>query len=721
MAQKNNTGDSVDLVSRRNIGIIAHIDAGKTTTTERLLIFTNRENKSKPGEVHEGKATTDFMVQERERGITIQSATVQFEWEVDKEKVPHLPQTQEGDKENYVVNIIDTPGHIDFTIEVLRSLKVLDGVVVVLAGRNGIEAQTMTVWNQANTYKVPRIVFINKMDSVGADLNVALKSFSKLNLRNSSPIVVNIPVGVEENFSGVIDLIDMSYIHWSDKTGKTFEKLPIPDHMKDEAKKWREELVEKAVVEDDVIMEKYLDTGDICKEDLLRCIRKGTLSLRLFPVLCGSAFKNKGVQPLLDAVAIYLPSPLDRHTVKAFDIQNNQVDVLPTDNKTVALVFKVVTDPFMGTICFTRIYSGSIKAGDTLYISGTKKKIRVGQLFRVYADKKEHISEGFAGDIIGLGGQGDLTTGTTLSSDFLILEKMDIPEAVVSLSITPVTKSDSEKLSEALRKLLHEDPSLRSSIDQKTKGIILSGMGELHLEIIVDRLLREHGVAVTVGKPQVAYKETITRESEITHVHKKQTGGAGQFAGVTLSVAPINEEIKGGKDDNIKFLNEIVSGDIPKEYIPSVEVGVLRAAQKGVIYNSPLVNFTCRLITGSYHDVDSSTLAFEIAGHDAAVEALKKARPILLEPIMTFDLDIPTEYVRAVTGDINRRRGCVLETEHTEDFTHIVSEAPLAEMFGFAKDFRSLTQGRGIQSPLTLKEYRPVPQLALNQLIKEKV
>jgi len=684
----------------RNIGIMAHIDAGKTTTTERILYYTGKTYKI--GEVHEGTTEMDWMEQEKERGITITSAATTTFWNgMEKQFKPHR------------INIIDTPGHVDFTVEVERSLRVLDGAIAVYDGVAGVEPQTETVWRQADKYNVPRICFINKLDRMGADFFFCVNSIKERLGANAVPI--QLPIGSEADFKGIVDLINNRAIIWTgDELGAKFEFQPIPDDLKDLAEEYRSKLVESAVECDDQLLEKYLNDGEISLEELKRAIRKGTLEKKLFPILCGAAFKNKGVQPLLDAVVDYLPSPIDIAHVKGIDPNTGEeIERKTNDNEPFsALAFKIMSDPYVGKLTFFRVYSGTLKKGSYIYNSTKGKKERIGRLLLMHANQREEIDEVNAGDIAAAVGLKDTTTGDTLCDEdkSIVLESMTFPEPVIDLAIEPLTRADQDKLGTALMKLAEEDPTFRVKTDHETGQTIISGMGELHLEIIVDRLKREFKVEANVGKPQVAYRETITGSAEVEGKYIKQTGGRGQYGHVWIRVKS-NEPGKG-----YQFINSIVGGVIPKEYIPAVDKGIQEAMQTGVLAGYPVVDLSVELFDGSYHDVDSSEMAFKIAASMAFKDACKKANPVLLEPIMDVEVVTPEDYMGDVVGDLNRRRGRILSMDQRGNARVIKAEVPLAEMFGYATDLRSFTQGRASYT-MKFKHYEQVPANIANEII----
>jgi elongation factor G len=685
-----------DLSRYRNIGIMAHIDAGKTTTTERILYYTGRSHKI--GEVHDGAATMDWMEQEQERGITITSAATTTFWD------------------NHRINIIDTPGHVDFTIEVERSLRVLDGAVALLDGNCGVEPQTETVWRQADKYKVPRIIFVNKMDKLGANFYTSLESIDKrLGIK---VVVLQLPVGEESAFAGVIDLIEMKAILWQDESlGAKFDIVDIPAEYQAKAEEYRAKLVETVVEMDDAAMESYLEGTEPDNNTIRALVRKGTCAFEFVPVLCGSAFKNKGVQPLLDAVISYLPSPEDIGQVEAHDEDDvEKIIIRKCDDSepTSALAFKVMNDPFVGTLTFVRLYSGSLKSGDTLKNTVKGKTERIGRMLQMHSNTREEIKEAYSGDIVALVGMKLTTTGDTLCDPKhpVLLESMDFPEPVIEVAVEPKSKADQEKLSVGLNRLAAEDPSFRVSIDHESGQTIMKGMGELHLDILVDRLRREFKVECTVGAPQVAYRETLTKVAEVDYTHKKQSGGAGQFARIKLVLEPAEEGA--GRS----FASEIVGGVVPKEYIPGVEKGLMSSADNGVIAGFPMIDFNIRLIDGAYHDVDSSVMAFEIAGRAAFKELAKKAGPKLLEPIMDVEVITPEDYFGNVVGDLNSRRGMIKGSEMRGNSQVVKANVPLSNMFGYVNTLRSLTQGRA-QFTMTFAHYDQVPQNVADEVQKK--
>jgi elongation factor G len=677
---------AVPLERTRNIGIMAHIDAGKTTTTERVLFYTGISYKI--GEVHEGTAVMDWMVQEQERGITITSAATTCEWN------------------KHRINIIDTPGHVDFTIEVERSLRVLDGAVAVFCGVGGVEPQSETVWRQADRYRVPRLAFVNKMDRVGADFDrVVGQMRSRL---NAHPVPIQLPIGSEEAFRGVIDLVEMRAILWEDETlGAKYTTAPIPADLEEAAAVARETLVEAAADCDDALMERYLNGADLAPAELRTALRRGTVTMKIVPVLCGSAFKNKGVQPLLDAVVDYLPAPTDVPAVPGVHPDTGVEETRPAqdDAPFTALAFKIMNDPFVGSLTFLRVYSGTMAAGSYVYNSVKGKKERVGRLLKMHANKREEIKEIYAGDICAAVGLRNTSTGDTLCDEAkpLVLERMEFPEPVISIAIEPKTKADQEKLGGALARLAAEDPSFRVTSDAETGQTLISGMGELHLEIIVDRLLREFKVDANVGRPQVAYRETIRKTVEQETKFVRQTGGRGQYGHVVLQVGPL--EPGGG----FQFVDGTKGGVIPREYIPAIQKGIEEAMGSGVIAGYPVVDVKATVTFGSYHEVDSSEMAFKIAGSMAFKEAMGKASPVILEPMMSLEVVTPEEFMGDVISDINRRRGRIAGQEPRAGVQVISGTVPLAEMFGYATDLRSRTQGRATFT-MQFSHYEAVPK-----------
>jgi elongation factor G len=679
----------------RNFGIMAHIDAGKTTTTERILYYSGKSHKI--GEVHDGAATMDWMEQEQERGITITSAATTTVWQ---------------DKR---LNIIDTPGHVDFTIEVERSLRVLDGAVCVLDGNQGVEPQTETVWRQADKYNVPRIVFVNKMDKIGADFS---RCVEEINTKvGGRPICIQLPIGSESNFKGIIDLLRMKAVVWEDEgLGAKYHDEEIPAELKAKADEYRHIMIEAAVEMDDDVMSAYLDGQEPSIEALKRCIRKAVKQISFVPVLCGSAFKNKGVQPLLDAVVDYLPSPVDRGGIKGLDVDTgNEILRMPNDNEPFSMLgFKIMDDPFVGTITFCRVYSGKIESGTTVLNSTKDKRERVGRMLLMHANNREDIKEAFAGDIVALAGLKDTRTGDTLCDmqKPVILEKMEFPEPVIEIAIEPKSKADQEKLGVALAKLAAEDPSFRVSTDQESGQTILKGMGELHLDIKVDILRRTYKVDASIGAPQVAYRERLTKRTEINYTHKKQTGGTGQFAKVVLVFEPA--EAGAGSS----FESKIIGGSVPKEYIPGVEKGINSVMGAGILAGFPVVDVKATLIDGAYHDVDSSALAFEIASRAAFREGLQKGGSVLLEPIMKVEVVTPEEHTGFVMGDLLSRRGQVQGQDMRANAVVINAMVPLSNMFGYVNQLRSGTQGRA-NFTMQFDHYEQVPTSIASEIIEK--
>ncbi|HPD19680.1 MAG TPA: elongation factor G [Candidatus Pacearchaeota archaeon] len=691
----------------RNIGIIAHIDAGKTTTTERVLFYTGISHKI--GEVHEGEAVMDWMEQEKERGITITSAATTCFWSPGD----YLKK----DKTNeHRINIIDTPGHIDFTAEVQRSLRVLDGAVVVFDGVAGVEAQSETVWRQADKYRVPRICFINKLDRLGASFEKSLDSIWKKLTKNA--VALQIPVGEESNFSSVIDLIEMKLVDFEGEMGKEVVKKDIPEALMAKAEEWRMKMIEKVAGEDETLTEKYLEGEKITAEELRAVLRKATIESRLVPVLCGSSLKNKGVQLMLDAVVYYLPSPLDVPPVVGTDPRDENVKIerRADDNEPFcALAFKIATDPFVGTLTYMRVYSGQFKKGGYLLNTTSGEVERIGRILRMHANDREEVEEIFAGDIAAMVGLKKTSTGHTLCDEKapIVLEKITFPEPVISIEVEPKAKSDQEKMAIALKKLQEEDPTFKMETSQETGETILSGMGELYLDIIVDRLKREFGVETNVGKPQVSYKETIENKAEAEGKYIKQSGGRGQYGHVKIKVEPKN------RGEGFEFVNEIKGGVIPREYIPAVEKGVKEAMAKGVVAGYPLIDTKVILYDGSFHEVDSSEIAFKIAASMALQDAAKKAGAYLLEPIMKIEVVIPSDFLGDVIGDLSARRGQIEETMDRAGMKVIEAKVPLSEMFGYATTLRSLTEGRGTFS-MEFSHYEKVPSNISQEIIEGK-
>ncbi|MGI9371913.1 MAG: elongation factor G [Hyphomicrobiales bacterium] len=670
----------------RNFGIMAHIDAGKTTATERILYYTGKSHKI--GEVHDGAATMDWMEQEQERGITITSAATTCFW---------------NDKR---LNIIDTPGHVDFTIEVERSLRVLDGAIALLDANAGVEPQTETVWRQGDKYNVPRMIFVNKMDKIGADFYRSVEMVKER--LGANPLVMQLPIGAESNFAGVIDLVEMRAIVWKDENlGAEFEYLDIPADLQDRAAEHREKLVEAVVELDEAAMEAYFEGEEPSTEKLKGLVRKGTVENTFVPVFCGSAFKNKGVQPLLDAVVDYLPSPVDIPAIKGIDVKTGDEITREASDEVPAsmLAFKIMNDPFVGSLTFCRLYSGKIESGGALMNTVKEKRERVGRMLMMHSNDREDIKEAYAGDIIAIAGLKDVTTGDTLCdmNDQVILERMEFPEPVIEIAIEPNTKVDQEKMGLALARLAQEDPSFRVKTDEESGQTIISGMGELHLDIIVDRMKREFKVEGTVGAPQVAYRETITKAADVDYTHKKQTGGSGQFARIKMTIEP------GEPTTGLEFESKVVGGNIPKEYIPGIEKGVKSVMDTGVLVGFPMQDIKVSVTDGAYHDVDSSVMAFEIAGRAAFREAAQKAAPKLLEPIMKVEVVTPEEYLGSVMGDLNSRRGQVQGQEPRGVVMAVTAMVPLANMFKYVDNLRSATQGRA-QYTMLFDHYEIVPQ-----------
>lgn len=676
----------------RNIGIMAHIDAGKTTTTERVLYYTGVTYKI--GEVHEGTAVMDWMVQEQERGITITSAATTCFWK------------------DHRINIIDTPGHVDFTIEVERALRVLDGAVAVFDAAAGVEPQSETVWRQASKYDVPRIAFMNKMDKMGADFFMSVNSM--VERLDANPVAIQIPIGAEDKFRGSIDIVKMRAYYFDDETlGAEFKEDEIPEDYRAQADEYRDKMIEALADIDEAIMEKYLNGEDVSEEEICRALRKGTLELKLTPVICGSSFKNKGVQHLIDCIVDYLPSPVDVPPVKGLTSDGKEMYRKASDDEPfAALAFKVMTDPFVGQLTYLRVYSGVLAAGSYIYNSTKDKKERIGRLLKMHANKREEIKDVRAGDIAAAVGLKYTLTGDTLCDENnpVILEAMDFPEPVISIAIEPKTKQDQERLSAALMKLSQEDPSFRVSYNEETGQTLISGMGELHLEIIVDRLLREFKVGANVGKPQVAYRETIKVPAKAEGKFVRQSGGRGQYGHVLIEIEPVE------KGSGFEFIRKIVGGSIPKEFIPAVEKGVKEALETGVLAGYPVVDVRVTLYDGSYHEVDSSEMAFKIAGSMAFKAAVKKATPVLLEPVMAVEVITPEEYMGEVIGDLNSRRGKMQSMEKRGNAQVIKAHVPLSEMFGYATDLRSKTQGRATYT-MQFSHYEEVPKSIAETII----
>ncbi len=698
---------SYPLDKTRNIGIIAHIDAGKTTLTERILFYTGISYKI--GEVHEGQAVMDWMEQERERGITITAAATSCYW------VPRGFDKEKGGE--FRINIIDTPGHIDFTVEVQRSLRILDGAVVVFDGVEGVEAQSETVWRQADKFHVPRICFINKLDRTGASFEESLNSIHERLTKNA--VAVQIPIGLEKDFKGVIDLIEMKAVYFEGDFGERVKIEAIPDELMGKAKEWREKMIEKIAGEDEELLEKYLGGEDISAQELRTALRKAVISYKLIPVFCGSALKNKGVQPVLDAICYYLPSPVDLPPVEGTDPKTGErITRQPSDTEPFcALAFKIQTDPYVGTLTYFRVYSGTLKAGSYVLNTISGEKERIGRILRMHANERTEIQEVFTGDIAATVGLKNTLTGHTLCdpNNPIVLEKPSFPEPVLSVKIEPKTRQDQEKLGIALQRFLQEDPTFRVTRNVETGETIISGMGEVHLEIIVDRMKREFGVEVSVGKPQVAYKETITKEATAEGKYIRQTGGRGQYGHVWIKIRPLP------RGEGFKFVDEIKGGIIPKNFIPAVEKGIVEGMQKGVLAGYPIVDMEVTLFDGSYHEVDSSDLAFKIAAIDALQKAVKEANPILLEPIMRMEVIVPVEYFGEVVGDLGSRRANIVETTERHGVKIIEALIPLSETFGYATTLRSLTQGRGSMGALIFEKYEPLPANLAQQIIEGKV
>jgi elongation factor G len=676
----------------RNIGIMAHIDAGKTTTTERVLYYTGRTYKI--GEVHEGAATMDWMEQEQERGITITSAATTCFWR------------------DHRVNIIDTPGHVDFTIEVERSLRVLDGAVTVFDAVAGVEPQSETVWRQADKYGVPRICFVNKMDRIGANFERCVDMIK--DRLGAVPLVVQLPIGVESDFVGVVDLVNMKEIRWTEDTlGAQFDVVDISDALREKAAEYRHMLVETAVEQDDAALEAYLAGTEPDAETLKKCIRKGTISYAFVPVLCGAAFKNKGVQPLLDGVVDFLPSPLDVPAIKGVKMGTDEpiTRKASDDEPFAALAFKIMTDPFVGSLTFARIYSGVLNTGTSVLNSVKDNRERIGRMLQMHANHREDIKEARAGDIVALAGLKNTTTGETLcdSSNPVVLEKMEFPDPVIEIAVEPKTKADQEKMGQALARLATEDPSFRVAVDHESGQTIIKGMGELHLEIIVDRMKREFKVEANIGAPQVAYRETISRKADVDYTHKKQSGGSGQYARVKITFEPLPP------GSGYQFENDVVGGTVPKEYIPGVEKGLKGSLESGVLAGFPVIDFKATLYDGAYHDVDSSALAFEIAARAAFKEGIQKAGPKLLEPIMRVEVVTPRDYMGDVIGDLNSRRGRITGQDQRGNAEVINAMVPLANMFGYVNTLRSMSQGRA-QYTMHFDHYEQVPQAVADEV-----
>ncbi|MAF68731.1 MAG: elongation factor G [Micavibrio sp.] len=698
--------DNYDIAHYRNFGIMAHIDAGKTTTTERVLFYSGKSHKI--GEVHDGAATMDWMEQEQERGITITSAATTTFW-----------KGIEGGQfsgEGFRLNIIDTPGHVDFTIEVERSLRVLDGAICVLDGNAGVEPQTETVWRQGDKYNVPRVIFINKMDKIGADFYASVESIKER--LGAIPLCLQLPIGAENDFAGVVDLVKMKALVWdSENLGATFQEVDIPADLADKAQEYRETLIEIAVEQDDQAMEDYLEGREISNETLRACIRKGTIANAFYPVICGSAFKNKGVQPMLDCVVEYLPSPLDIGEVKGKEVDGEKTMARKPSNDEPfsALAFKIMNDPFVGSLTFVRIYSGTLESGSYAQNTVKDNRERVGRMLLMHSNNREEIKEAQAGDIVAIVGLKNTTTGDTLcdASHPIVLERMEFPEPVIEIAVEPKSKADQEKMSTALQRLAAEDPSFRVSVDHESGQTIIKGMGELHLDILVDRMKREFKVEANIGAPQVAYRETITKEVEVDYTHKKQSGGSGQFARIVCTFRP-NEAGAG-----FTFDDTITGGNVPKEYIPGVQKGLELQKESGIIAGFPVVDFGVTLTDGAYHDVDSSVMAFEIAARAAFREAMQKAGPQLLEPIMKVEVVTPEEYMGDIIGDINSRRGIVQGMSDRGNAKVVDAMVPLSNMFGYINNLRSMSQGRANYTML-FDHYAAAPASVAEE-VKEKM
>lgn len=684
-------GREFPLEKTRNIGIMAHIDAGKTTTTERILFYTGKTHKI--GEVHEGEATMDWMVQEQERGITITSAATTCQW------LGHR------------INIIDTPGHVDFTVEVQRSLRVLDGAVTVLAAKGGVQPQTETVWRQADKYAVPRMVYVNKMDITGADFMLCVDQL--INRLNANAVPIQLPIGAEDHFLGIVDLIKMrAFIH-KDDLGKDIEETDIPDDLKAQAEEYRAKMIEAAAEQDDELMMKYLDGEELTEDEIKKGIRLGTLANKIVPVVCGSSYKNKGVQELLNAVVDFMPSPLDIPHIKGVTLDGEETERKTSDTEPFsALAFKIATDPFVGKLCFFRVYSGTLTSGSTILNANKDKRDRMGRILLMHSNHRQDIDQVYAGDIAAAVGLKEVSTGDTLCdpANPVILESMEFPEPVIDIAIEPKDKANSEKLGIALAKLAEEDPTFKTYTDHETGQTIIAGMGELHLDIIVDRLKREFKVECTVGKPQVSYKETIRNAVRVEGKFIRQSGGRGQYGHVWLEMEPL----EAGK--GIEFESKIVGGAVPKEYIKPIEEGVREAAESGILAGYPVIDFKATLVDGSYHEVDSSEMAFKIAGSMAFKEGCKQAKSVLLEPIMKVEVTVPEEYMGDVIGDINSRRGRMEGMEAQSGNQVIRGYIPLSEMFGYATDLRSKTQGRGTYS-MEPSHYEEVPKSVLEAIV----
>ncbi len=686
-------GRAFPLEKTRNIGIMAHIDAGKTTTTERILFYTGRTHKI--GETHDGGATMDWMEQEQERGITITSAATTAQWK------------------DYRINIIDTPGHVDFTVEVERSLRVLDGAVTVLCAKGGVEPQSETVWRQAEKYGVPRMIFVNKMDILGADFYRVVDQVKNRLKANAVPI--QLPIGSEETFVGIIDLIEMKAEIYEDDLGKVFDIVEIPDDMKEKAAEWREKLIESVAETDEELMMKFLEGEELTRDEIISTIRKQTIAGEMVPVTCGSAYKNKGVQMMLDAVVDFMPSPLDIPPIKGINPDTGEEDERAADDNGpfAALAFKIMADPFVGKLAFFRVYSGTLEPGSYVYNSTKGSKERIGRILQMHANKREELDRVYAGDIAAAVGLKNTTTGDTLCDEKqeIILESMEFPDPVIEIAIEPKTKAGQEKMGIALAKLAEEDPTFKTYTNEDTGQTIIAGMGELHLEIIVDRLLREFKVEANVGKPQVSYKETITSQSDVDHKYAKQSGGHGQYGHVKIKVYPREP------GEGFEFVNSIVGGAIPKEYIPKIEDGIKEAMETGPLAGYQVVDVGVELYDGSYHEVDSSEMAFKLAASMAFREAVKKANPVLLEPIFKVEVTVPEEYMGDVIGDISGRRGRIEGSEINNGAVAVRGFVPLSEMFGYATDLRSKTQGRGTYV-MQFSHYEKLPDSLVEKINK---
>ena len=702
------TPRDVSLQMTRNIGIMAHIDAGKTTTTERILYYTGINHKI--GEVHDGAATMDWMEQEQERGITITSAATTCYWS--HTETQHDPALFK--KNRHRINIIDTPGHVDFTVEVQRSLRVLDGSVTVLAAKGGVEPQSETVWRQADEYKVPRMVYVNKMDTMGADFFRCVQMMHDRLHANGVPI--QLPVGQEDTFRGIIDLIDMKADIYYDDMGNDVRVEEIPEDLKEQAQEYRDKLIEAVAETDEELMMKYLEGEELTKEEIKAALRKATISNEIVPVVCGSSYKNRGVQKLLDAIVDYMPAPTDVEAIKGTNPETGEEEdrTSSDDQPFAALAFKIMTDPYVGKLCFFRVYSGTVEAGTTVYNSVKDQDERIGRILQMHANNRKDIDICYAGDIAAAVGLKNTTTGDTLCDEKhpIILESMNFPEPVIRVAIEPKTKAGSEKMGIALSKLAEEDPTFRTWTDEETGQTIIAGMGELHLEIIVDRLLREFKVEANVGAPQVAYRETIRKDANQETKYARQSGGKGQYGHVKIKIEP-----NPGK--GYEFVNGIVGGAIPKEYIPAVDNGIQGAMKSGILAGYPVVDVKVTLWDGSYHEVDSSEMAFSIAGSMAFKDAMKKADPVIMEPIMKVDVVVPDEYMGNVIGDLNSRRGAIQNQESTDGTARVTAMVPLSEMFGYATDLRSKTQGRG-QYSMEPADYQQVPKSVADKIMTER-